>query len=191
MAGAPVDITARHSPLSAIAEATPLAMFQSLVNLGDGRVLGRNLAKFWGNDADANGIRETLQTLQLIGSPEFTRLETIFRTWNSWTIDIPGKYYLEVVEKLYKGNQLASGNFVALGKKIDLSQLALPIYLLAASADKVVAPEQLLAVERLVGTRAESRRHAVAPCGHLSLFMGRRTLEAYWPGIAHWMKEAK
>ena len=58
MAGAPVDIAARHSPLSAIAEATPLAMFQSLVNLGDGRVLGRNLAKFWGNDADANGIRE-------------------------------------------------------------------------------------------------------------------------------------
>jgi hypothetical protein len=53
-------------------------MFQSLVNLGDGRVLGRNLAKFWGNDADANGIRESLQTLQLIGSPEFTRLEAIF-----------------------------------------------------------------------------------------------------------------
>ena len=65
MAGAPVDIAARQSRLSSIAEATPLTMFQSLVNLGDGRVLGRNLAKFWGNDADANGIRESLQTLQL------------------------------------------------------------------------------------------------------------------------------
>jgi len=189
MAGAPVDITARHSPLSAIAEATPLAMFQSLVNLGDGRVLGRNLAKFWGNDADANGIRETLQTLQLIGSPEFTRLEAIFKTWNSWTIDIPGKYYLEVVEKLYKRNELANGNFVALGQKINLSRLRLPMYLLAGSADEVVAPEQLLAVERLVGTPPEYRRHEVAPCNHLGLFMGKRTLEEYWPRMVRWMKE--
>jgi poly(3-hydroxybutyrate) depolymerase len=187
MAGAPVDIAARQSELSAVAEATPLTMFQSLVNLGDGRVLGRNLAKFWGNDADANGIRESLQTLQLIGSPEFTRLEAIFENWNSWTIDIPGAYYLEVVEKLYKCN--ASGSFVALGQKIDLSRLRLPMYLLAGSADEVVAPEQLLAVERLVGTQPEYLRHEVAPCNHPGLFMGKRTLEEYWPRIVRWMKE--
>jgi poly(3-hydroxybutyrate) depolymerase len=190
MAGAPVDIAAQQSGLSAIAEATPLVMFESLVNFGDGRVIGRNIAPFWGNETDANDIRESLQILQPIGSPEFTRLEAIFKNWNSWTIDVPGKYYLEVVEKLYKRNELASGSFVALGQRIDLSRLRHPMYLLAGSADTVVAPEQLLAVERLVGTRPESLRHAVAPCGHLSLFMGRRTLEAYWPGIVRWMKDA-
>src|SRR5712675_2088496 len=56
MAGAPVDIAVRQSRLSAKAEARPLIMFQSLVDLGGGRVIGRNLAKFWGNDTDANGI---------------------------------------------------------------------------------------------------------------------------------------
>ena len=189
MAGAPIDIAARQSRLSSIAEATPLTMFQSLVNLGDGRVLGRNLAKFWGNDADANGIRESLQTLHLIGSSEFMRLEAIFENWNSWTVDIPGTYYLEVVEKLYKRNELASGSFIALGQKIDLSRLRLPMYLLAGSADEVVAPEQLLAVQRLVGTQPEYLLHEVAPCNHLGLFMGRRTLEEYWPRIVRWMKE--
>ena len=164
-------------------------MFQSLVDLGDGRVLGRNLAKFWGDDTDADGIRESLQTLQLIGSPEFSRLEAIFKNWNSWTIDIPGTYYLEVVEKLYKRNELASGSFVALGQKIDLSHLRLPMYLLAGSADEVVAPEQLLAVERLTGTHPEDMRHEVAPCNHLGLFMGKRTLEEYWPRIVRWMSE--
>src|SRR5712672_4577485 len=53
MAGTPVDTAARQSELSAMAEATPLVMFQSLVNLGDGRVIGRNIEKFWGNDTDA------------------------------------------------------------------------------------------------------------------------------------------
>lgn len=163
-------------------------MFQSLVDLGNGRVIGRNFAKFWGNDADASDIREALQTLQPIGSPEFTRLEAIFKNWNSWTIDVPGTYYLEVIEKLYKRNELASGSFVALGQEIDLSRLRLPMYLLAGSADEVVTPEQLLAVERLVGAQPEHLRYEVAPCNHLGLFMGRRVLEEYWPRIVRWMK---
>jgi len=145
--------------------------------------------KIWGNDADANGIRESLQTLQPIGSIEFTQLEAIFKNWNSWTIDLSGAYYLEVIEKLYRRNELATGSLVALGQKIDLSRLRLPMFLLAGSADEVVAPEQLLAVERLVGTPPEYIRHEVAPCNHLGLFMGRRTLEENWPKIVRWMRE--
>ena len=62
----------------------------------------------------------------------------------------------KLLREIYKCNELARGNLVALGQKIDLSRLRLPIYVLAGSADNVVAPEQLLAVERLVGTRPES-----------------------------------
>src|ERR1700730_8918434 len=189
VAGAPVDVAARQSRLSAKAEATPQIMFQGLVDLGDGRVIGRNLAKFWENDTDANGIRESLQTVQPIGSSKFTQLEAIFKNWNSWTIDLPGTYYLEVIEKLYRRKELASGGLVALGQKIDLSRLRLPMYLLAGSADEVVAPEQLLAVERLVGTQPEYVRHELAPCNHLGLFMGKRTLEESWPRIVRWMKD--
>jgi poly(3-hydroxybutyrate) depolymerase len=191
MAGAPVDIAAGQSGLSAIASATPLAMFQSLVSLGDGRVLGRSVAKFWGNESvAANDIRHTLQTLQPIGSPEFARLEAMFKKWNAWTIDVPGTYYLEVIEKLYKRNELVSGSFIALGQKIDLSRLRLPMYLLAGSADEVVAAEQLIALKRLVATPPEHIRHEIAPSNHLGLFMGKGTLEEYWPRIVRWMKEA-
>jgi poly(3-hydroxybutyrate) depolymerase len=191
MAGAPIDIAAGQSKLSEIATATPMIMFQSLVSLGNGRVIGRSIARFWGNDTEAGNIRESLQTLQPIGSPEFSRLEAIFRNWNFWTIDLPGTYYLEVIEKLYKRNELAGGNFVALGQKIDLSRLHLPMYLLAGSADDVVAPEQLLAVERLVATPPGHLRHEVAPCNHLALFMGRQTLEECWPRIVRWMRSTE
>ena len=190
MAGTAVDIAARQSELSAKAAATPLAMFQSLVDLGGGRVIGRNVAALWSNDTvDANDICESLQMFEPTDSPEFTQLEATFNKWNSWTIDVPGTYYLEVVEKLYKRNELATGSFVALGQKIDLSRLRLPMYLLAGSADEVVAAEQLLAIERLIGTRPEHLRHEVAPSNHLGLFMGKRTLDEYWPRIVRWMKE--
>jgi poly(3-hydroxyalkanoate) synthetase len=190
MAGAPVDIAARQSELSATAAATPLAVFQGLVISGDGRLVGRHVAKLWGNDTvDADNIRQSLQTPEPIGSPEFTRLEAIYRKWNSWTIDVPGTYYLEVIEKLYKRNELATGSFVALGQRIDLSRLRLPMYLLAGSADEVVATEQLVAVQRLAGTQPEHLRCEVAPSNHLGLFMGQRTLEEYWPRIVRWLKE--
>lgn len=190
MAGAPVDTAAAQSALSAMAAATPFAMFRSLVNSGDGRVIGHDVAKFWAHEAaSADHIRETTQSLEPIGSPEFTRLEVSFRRWNAWTINVPGTYYLEVIEKLYKHNELAAGSFVALGRQIELPQVRLPIFLLAASADDVVAPEQLLAVARLVGTPPEHLRYEVAPCNHLGLFMGKRTLEEYWPRIVHWLNQ--
>jgi len=190
MAGAAVDIAAKLSGLSAMAAATPLAVFQGLVSSGDGRVIGRDVARLWGNDTvDASDISQSLQISEPTGSPEFTRLEAIFKRWNSWTIDVPGTYYLEVVEKLYRRNELATGEFVALGQKIELSRLRLPIYLLAGSADEVVAPEQLLALERLVGTPPAHLRREVAPSNHLGLFMGKRTLGEYWPRIVRWLKQ--
>jgi poly(3-hydroxyalkanoate) synthetase len=190
MAGAPVDTAARQSGLSAVAAATPLSMFQSLVDLGDGRVIGREVAKLWGTEAvDEKIVRDALQTLEPAGSPEFMRLDAVFRNWNAWTIDVPGTFYLEVIEKLYKRNELATGNFVALGQKVELSRLRLPIFLLAGSADEVVAAEQLFALERLVGTPPQHLRHEVAPGTHLGLFMGKRTLEEYWPRIVRWMQD--
>src|SRR5213075_2482162 len=57
MAGSPIDIAAQQSKFSSVATATPLIMFENLVNSGEGRVIGRNIAKFWGNDTDADNIR--------------------------------------------------------------------------------------------------------------------------------------
>ena len=57
-----------------------------------------------------------------MGSAAFGDLEALFRDWYAWTVDLPGSFFLEVVEKLYKRNELATGNFVALGQRIDLPQ---------------------------------------------------------------------
>ncbi|MFL6792951.1 MAG: alpha/beta fold hydrolase [Bradyrhizobium sp.] len=190
LAGAPVDIAAQRSGLSAMTDATPLVVFQGFVKAGDGRVIGRGIAKFWGIDsAAAYDICRSLQTAEPVGSPEFARLEAIFTNWNSWTLDLPGTYYLEVIEKLYKHNELAAGDFVALGQKIDLSHLRLPMYLLAADADEVVSPQQLFGLTRLVGTPAENLRCELVPSDHLGLFMGKRVLEERWPSIVRWITE--
>ncbi|MGA2568352.1 MAG: alpha/beta fold hydrolase [Pseudolabrys sp.] len=190
LAGAPVDIAAGQSALSALADASPLSLFHELVKLGDGRVLGRKVQKFWGAETlDSRAIHQLLQTPEPIGSPAFAALEAAFRDWHAWTVDLPGTYYLEVIEKLYKRNEIATSQFIALGEQIDLANVRVPVFLLAARDDELVAPTQLFATERLVGTPARAIRKALAPCGHGGLFMGRTVLGEYWPKIARWMIE--
>jgi len=190
LAGAPIDIAAGQSALSALADASPLALFHELVTLGDGRVLGHKVQKFWGSETlDSREIHQLLQTPEPIGSPAFAALEAIFRDWHALTVDLPGTYYLEVIEKLYKRNEIATGQFIALGEPIDLATMRAPIFLLAARDDELVAPAQLFATEHLVGTPARAIRKATAPCGHAGLFMGRKILGEYWPRIARWMIE--
>jgi poly(3-hydroxyalkanoate) synthetase len=188
LAGAPVDTAAAPSALSALADSSPAAIFHELVRLGDGVVPSRKILKFWGPESvSEDDVRHLLQTPVSISSATFSQLQKLFYNWYCWTLDLPGTFFLQVVEKLYKHNELAAGSFVALGQRIDLKIVKAPIFLLAARDDELVAPLQLFAVERLVGTPTQDIRKMVAPCRHVSLFLGRHTLEHVWPVIARWM----
>ena len=190
LAGAPIDIQAGSSALSALAEASPLPTFRELVRFGDGCVPGRKVLKFWGPEkVDAEDVRQLLQSAEPAGSAAFARLEALFQEWYSWTLDLPGRYFLEVVEKLYKRNELATGALTALGQPVKLAAVTAPMFLLAARDDELVAPPQLFAAEHLVGTPACHIRKALAPCRHVGLFMGKTILDETWPGIGRWLGE--
>jgi poly(3-hydroxybutyrate) depolymerase len=190
LAAAPVDISAGTSALSSVAAASPLAMFHEIVRLGDGLVPGCRVLKLWASDAvEAEDIRQLLQTEEPPGSDGATRLEKVFREWYAFTLDLPGRFFLDAVEKLYKRNELATGQFVALGQAIDLATMRAPLYLLAARDDELVAPAQLFAADRLVGTAPHELCKATAPCRHLGLFMGKRILRDVWPSVVRWLLE--
>ena len=190
LAGAPIDIAAAPSGLSAITDASPLSLFQELVMLGGGRVLGRAVQKFWGPETlEDDEIHQLLQTREAIDSRAFARLAEQFRAWYAWTVDLPGTYYLEVIDRLYKRNELASGNFVALGQRIELATVRTPLFLLAAREDELIAPAQLFATEHLVGTPAHEIHKEMVGGHHLGLFVGQQTLNETWQRIAHWLSE--
>jgi|SRR5271169_5267238 len=191
LVASPIDTAAAPSALSELANATPLAMFRELVRFGDGLVPGQKVLKFWApQSVEADDIRKLLQFDEATDPSAFAQLEAAFRDWYAWTLDLPGAFFLETVEKLYKRNELAGGNFTALGRKIDLSALKKPLFLLAAQDDELVAPAQLLAAAHLMGTEPCNRREMTVPGRHLGMFMGRRILENEWPEIVNWLNEA-
>lgn len=128
-----------------------------------------------------------LQSEEEIDSPGFMQLCTLFQSWYAWTVDLPGQFFLQSVDKLYKRNELATGSFVALGHKIDLGAVRIPMFLLAARDDELVSPAQLFATEHLAGTPAPDLRKALTSGRHIGLFAGKRTLEDVWPRIVRWL----
>ena len=148
------------------------------------------MLKLWAPQSiEAGDIQKLLQVDEATDPSAFTQLEAAFRDWYAWTLDLPGVFFLETVEKLYKRNELAGGNFTALGRNIDLAALKKPLFLLAAHDDELVAPLQLLAAAHLVGTEPCDRPEMTVPGRHLGMFMGKRILENVWPEIVNWLNE--
>jgi poly(3-hydroxybutyrate) depolymerase len=188
IAAAPIDTEAGDSPFSALARATPIETFRELIRLGEGLARGAEAQRFWGLKARGDAeIRALLQSDLPLDSPAFSDRVAMFRAWSGAPLDLPGAYYLETVEKIYKRNELARGELVALGKRIDLRAVAAPLYLIAAEDDDIVAPEQTLACANLVATPPAALRRKTVPGGHLGLFMGRRTLGTLWPDVVAWL----
>jgi poly(3-hydroxyalkanoate) synthetase len=59
-----------------------------------------------------------------------------------------------VITQLFKENRLAKGQFMGLGRKLDLHDIACPTFLLAVADDDITAPEQVLEVGKYLGTPA-------------------------------------
>jgi poly(3-hydroxyalkanoate) synthetase len=134
-------------------------------------------------------IHTLLQSELPLDSPRFAAQAALVRAWNQHKLNLPGVYYLEVAEKFYMRNQLAKGEFVALGQRIALKHMRRPLYLIAALDDDVTAPEQTLACAKLVGTPRARLRERKAPCGHISLFVGAKSLELVWPEVLDWLAD--
>jgi poly(3-hydroxyalkanoate) synthetase len=111
-----------------------------------------------------------------------------FDEWYANPLDLPGTFYLQVGQWLFKENRIAEGRFVALGRDINLARVRIPMFLLAARDDDVVSPGQLFAAASLVGTPKVEIEMTTAPCGHLSLFLGADTIENEWRRIGQWLR---
>lgn len=184
LAGSPIDLDAAPSRFTEAVRSASPAAFEALVQAGEGLVVGRRMLSAWKAGAlDAAG---QAHTLQLDAVPQ--DLSERFHRWDRWAVDLPGAYYLEAVERLFRDNQLATGRFRALGRVLDLAAVTVPLYLLAGRDDEVTPPEQVLALSRRVGTAPHRIRSAVSACGHLALFMGARTLATEWRDVCAWIR---
>jgi polyhydroxyalkanoate depolymerase len=188
LAGAPIDTDAGNGPIKKMAHETPLSFYRDLVALGGGLMQGKLMLQGWKNmHPEQHYVQDHVDLYEHIGDAAWLAKEEIFESWYENPIDLPGRWYLQAIEQLFKENRLAKGEFVGLGRKIDLRKIICPTYLLAGANDDITTPEQVLDAAKYIGTSKDRIVQKTVPGGHIGLFMGARTLKEHWPAIARWI----
>ncbi|MBW7964978.1 alpha/beta fold hydrolase [Bradyrhizobium sp. BR 10261] len=185
LVGAPVDLSV-ESRLAQLARNAPEMVYDQLVARGGGNVSGEEMLHVWSKAPGPDDVAAALQ--RDLSDEEGAALLARFDRWNGETLNLPGVYYLQIVNWIFRENRIASGQFMALGRAIDLRDVRAPVFLLAGLDDDVVPVAQAFATAKLLGTPPAFIAARSEPSDHLGLFMGARTHAHAWPRIAEWLR---
>ncbi|MCS7141435.1 MAG: alpha/beta fold hydrolase [Candidatus Nitrosocaldus sp.] len=116
-------------------------------------------------------------------------VETFFAVerWLYNTPDVPGRFYEQIIEDLYKGNALVKGTLKVHGRSVDLKSIDLPLLTIVAENDDLTAPTSTLAVNDHVSSR--EKRVMSIPGGHVGLCISSIAHKQLWPNVARWIME--
>jgi poly(3-hydroxyalkanoate) synthetase len=189
LAGSPIDADAGNGPIKRmVQEELPFAFYQQLVQSCGGLMLGRVMLRGWKNmHPEQHYISEHIDLFERIDDPTYLAKEEAFASWYENPINLPGRWYLQVIQQIFKENRLAKGTFVGLGRTLSLRAITCPTYLLAGANDDITTPEQVLGAIDYLGTPRDHVVQKTVPGGHIGLFMGSKTLTTDWPVIARWI----
>jgi poly(3-hydroxyalkanoate) synthetase len=188
LVGAPIDIEAGQSALAGIAAMTTPQSIAELLKLGHGLLLGKLMMAMWPAAAPTKrDIDDVLQLQKRANVAEAKVLHERFAAWNNDLIDLPGVFYQQTTDWIFRENRLAKGTFMALGTPVSLKAITCPLFLLAADDDEIINPSQLLSMADHVSTRRADIMTRNVPGRHLSLFMGQRILTHEWREIGRFL----
>lgn len=186
LVGAPVDLSI-DSTLTQLTRNAPELVYDQLVARGGGNVSGHEMLRFWSRPLGRDDVAAALQTG--LSGEEGAALLARFDRWNVETLNLPGQYYLQIVNWIFRENRIATGSFTALGRVVDLKTVTAPVFLLAGLDDEVVPAAQTLVTASLLGTPPALIAAASVASNHLGLFMGARTHGEAWPDITAWLRD--
>ncbi|MBV8938513.1 MAG: alpha/beta fold hydrolase [Alphaproteobacteria bacterium] len=189
LAGSPIDTAVGDGKVKELAQTLPLHFYEDLVTAGGGRLLGKFMLAGWKSMHPTDQyLNKYVDLYTHIEDKAYVQRAEEFARWYESPVDLPGTYYLQAVQWIFKENRLALGNFVALGRALSLKDITIPVYLLAGEEDDITPPPQVLNADRYLGTPAQALQKKLVPGGHIGLFMAHKTLETAWPEIAQWIR---
>jgi len=191
LAGAPIDTDAGIGAIKEIAHKLPMLFFEELVAYGGGLLPGQFMVAGWKSMHPEKQFEKYLDLYQHIEEKNYIERTEIFERWYENPVNLPGAFYLQAVQQLFKENRLARGEFIGLGKSLSLKEITCPVYLLAGDDDDITPKEQVFDAEKYLGTHKNHIVKKLVSGGHIGLFMGTKTLEESWPGIAEWIRTCK
>jgi poly(3-hydroxyalkanoate) synthetase len=187
LAGAPIDFHAGepviHEVVRRLAPGGDLRFYRALVAADGGVLKGEHMLAGFILIQPGDEISRQLELFAHVHDSAHVERYREFEDWFKHTQDIPGAFYLWIVEHLFRDNALISGELEIGGRRISLGQIDMPLALLAGATDHITPPDQVFAIADLVSTPTHVIHRDVTSGGHLGLFMSHEALRHHWPPL--------
>jgi poly(3-hydroxyalkanoate) synthetase len=187
LAGAPIDFHAGepvvHEVLRHLAPGGDLRFYEALVKLDGGVLKGEHMVSGFVMIQPGAEISRQIDLLLHLDDEHHVARYCEFEDWFKHTQDVPGAFYLWIIRHLFRDNGLIDGAIRVRGRRVDLANISMPLYLLAGATDHITPPDQVFAIADLATTPPQLVRRHVTTGGHLGLFMGHEALREHWPPI--------
>jgi poly(3-hydroxyalkanoate) synthetase len=186
IAGAPIDFHGDaiiHDYVRALSPGEDLSFYRQVVALGDGVLKGEFMLNGFVLIKPENELAKQLDLLAHIRDREHVERYRAFEDWFKHTQDIPGAFYLWIVEHLFRDNELIAGELEIGGEIVDLARIECPLNLLGGATDHITPPAQVFALADHASTAPGRITRRVSSGGHLGLFMGSEALREHWPPL--------
>ena len=106
LAGAPIDTDAGDGPFKRMAHQSPDSFYRELVELGGGLMKGKFMLQGWKNmHPEQHYIQDHVDLYEHIEDPAYLKKEEAFESWYENPIDLPGRWYFQVMTQLFKENR--------------------------------------------------------------------------------------
>ncbi len=128
--GAPIDThaasPASRNGLDSSRGARNSLLYRALVKAGGGLQLGKSQLRGFKLLEPGAEMERLMGLLANIHDPEYVTRHIDFTNWFEWTQDLPGAFYLWIIEHLFIHNELARGELVVGDTQVNLSSDRLP-----------------------------------------------------------------
>jgi polyhydroxyalkanoate synthase len=101
-------------------------------------------------------------------------------------VPMPGALLRQIVDKLIRGNELATGATELGDRRVDLRDIACPLLVVMAERDELVPVESTQVLREFMGPNYEELS---LPAGHVGLITGRKAATVTIPHILGWIAD--
>lgn len=142
-----IDVGVGVGLFKQMVECMLICFYEDLVCIGGGFMCGSFMLQGWKNMYfDEYYFSEYVDLFQYIDDLVYLVKCEIFVVWYEMLIDLLGCWYFQVICQIFKDNLLVCGQYVVLGKMLDLCDIICLFYLLVGECDDIIIFEQVFNV---------------------------------------------
>jgi polyhydroxyalkanoate synthase len=112
-----------------------------------------------------------------------------FLRMDKWIFDspsVPGEAFRQYIKEWYHDNLVIKGEYTALGERVDLKKIEIPVLVLTAKFDHIVPPESQKAIIGLVSSKDKDVYEIEK--GHIGITTSKDSHKRFWPNVIEWIR---